>query len=962
MADGHLKIIQVPPGPAGLAAGIRELVRPESLVTSFHDPILAAMREVSDEIPGAELLSFGALVGRFTRMIGEPDVALVGDGHAQAMLARVAPLWAKDDVLRRAMDRPGTINVFLAQLREFRHWGTEAVDLRAAAQVLGESLGRRLEFLADIQDAVESEFDRQGRGFAATLVSRCLGSTFEGEVPHRHIVCLYGPHEFPRYEEWLKWVTRLGVRVDVVLDEPRPGQNLFESSGRVIDRLTSEQEVLPMESWAVNLFGEAQVASPVEVQILRAADQMIEAEWVVRSAIADIAAGVMPFQIGIYARQMDQYAPLLIAAADRLGLNLAASLPLPLLSTGFARLVLDLMSMIAGDDVRRLGRLATSTYLQVPYELRRPLEDELRIAYRQRDGQWQAALQFAERQQEEFPWLFPVLKWRAEHFDESLPLAKWTADFRDLIGGSGVVDLAATGTERSRGRDLRAQTVLQRSLSEKSAVLTDSATFRLGQFARLCDQIWREQSVYAPFGVDGVRLCQSAIGLEPFDVVYGLGMVEGAMPQRRIEGAVLSDSEKRLISEALRLPVPLPTSTEQARAERDEFVRLAAAGSRKVVFSHFEGNGESEQSRSFYLSDVERLLGDQVKHVVRFRSDLAPAADECRTAADRDLRSGLDGETVYPELPILKSELGRSVVRVRLNEGVSISEISHAVGCPFRGVARHRLNLPARAGSEGLRPLLDVPVRAAIASARDEELAQAMAKRALEDLLDEMYPRLAPWEVGLLRAAGERLVPEWVRREFAAREQFGLKPTATRIRPDVQDSVFRHPIKVLGQEVKLKGNVPAVTRTEHLSIITRYEQSDPLATNSPLSEERQATYGLLFLIQYTGPGTVGVQVDVSPSSHEPGKRTLHLMKMSAGTVLNGQVSQNLFVSRHDEREFFDQARKTILAGLRALEDGDIRTKPTEDRCSVCSYGELCRSSAIFGEFQDRPSSPKDGAS
>jgi len=957
MAEGHLKVTLVPAGPVGMEAGLAKVIRPISIITSFHDPILAALRHVVLDRPECELLPFGALVGRFLRMTGEADLSLAASGHAEAMIARIAPTFAVEESLAKSVQRLGTIRMLHSQFSEFRDWDIGPPELRRVAETAEPSLARRLRFVADVAEKLEDELQEQGRGFASALVKRSLGSSFDGVVPDRHVICLTGPGEHPLYESWLTWLPSLGVDVDVIAEgDDEPG-TLFASSAKTAARIKGTKSIIPNETWTANLFRGTTSKPETEIQTIQAADKMLEAEWVVREAMRDVNSGTMPFRIGFFARDLEGYAPLILAAADRLGLPVTTSISVPLLTTGFARLTREILTTLAGHDVRGLARLSHSSYLRVPPDRRELLWQGMREAHRKKKSAWTEAAKFAEKHQEDFPWLNHILKWRVDAGSASWSLAKWSGAIRLLLGGTDIVDLSLEGTERSRRRDLRAQTVLQRSISERATAVGENVTFTLRHFLGFANRIWQDETVFAPFGDDGVQICQSTQQLQSFDVLYALGMVEGSMPRRRQENAMFSDVERNFISQTLELSAPLLTSRDDSRAERDEFVRLASAARKKVVFSYPDVNQNRENVRTFYLDEVVRATGESVKHVVHMLSDTTPEAGECRTSADIALRSAIDGPRSDPRPVRLLTTVAESATTVRLNDGVTLNEIADAAICPFRSVASHRLGLVPPARAEGLRSLLSLPERAKLPLTKDEESARATVLKALEERVDELFPFLEPWEVSLLQSAGVRLADEWVQREFAAREGWGVRPIQSKVSHPIREPDLRVNFKIGSREFKLIGTVPAMISTDDFSLISMFVSTDPDLFNKNFPrDQHRARYGLLLLSQYGRKPNVGIQVDIMGDTRTPGRRAIYTVTNASDLPFKTDAAGGLTVHRENPQTFLEVAKAALTTALDNLDSGRIEPIPG-DTCSYCGYGELCRSAKDYGEHEDRFGGP-----
>lgn len=952
MADGHLKIIMVPAGSPGIRQGVMQSATSSTLITSFHDPILRALSEQMDSDEKDQLLPFGSLVGRCLRMLGVPDLSIAGGGLVEGQLAAIAPQHATEPPFSDSVRLSGTIRMLASQLAEFRDYDLPDFRLREAAEKSNEMLKGRLEFVADLSESLDSELARQGRGFVPTLVRRCLDLRAQEGLPDKHIICIPGPGTHFLYEQFLVWLSHQGVRVDVILERSHEEARLFDDAAGVASRLVSAGAAVETSTtvhWSDALFTGGETPEGPETRIVESIDPLQEAEWAVRSAIGDRARGVMPFRIAFYCRSPEMYVPFLISAATRFGLPVSASIPMPLMTNGFAKLVAEILGALSGNDVRRLGRIAASSYLNVHHSTRERLWDGLREAHRKQSSCWEAATQFADRESSGYPWLNHMLRWRAQVIHSEHTLAQWNGALTELIGGTEIVDLASAGPDRTRDRDSRAQFVLQRSMNEKAASMGADTPLTFRQYVNLALRTWEDQEVFVSFGNDGVKIATDTLSLSEMDVVYALGMLEGTLPRRRKEGPLFSDRDLQEIESVLELPYSIPNSHDQARSERDEFVRLAASARHKLVFSYPEMTDDRENIRTFYLNEIERVMGDRVVQEVQSRSDIVPKLEECLTPADSALRSALDGPRTAIVTPSLSTPIARDRIKVRLSEGVTVDDVAMAVTCPFRGVFSNRLKVTTPQRFLGLRSLFVLPVRAGLSTSRTEEFARESMARELEARIDELYPQIEPWEVGLLASAGRRLIDEWVTREFEAREAWQLKPEHTRVSVPFDATGVNGELPIRKTTVKLKGRVPTLSQNEMVSIATTYETSDPLLFEESLvRQDSLARFGLMLLATFDKTKINAIAVDISTANETGSKRQLYVLE--DGTDINmPRVKGVISVHYRRMKEFLEPAKDVIKLGLDSLSIGDIRAKPS-DACRHCGYGELCRVSKSFGEM------------
>lgn len=92
------------------------------------------------------------------------------------------------------------------------------------------------------------------------------------------------------------------------------------------------------------------------------------------------------------------------------------------------------------------------------------------------------------------------------------------------------------------------------------------------------------------------------------------------------------------------------------------------------------------------------------------------------------------------------------------------------------------------------------------------------------------------------------------------------------------------------------------------------------------------------------PG-LGVQIDSMS-----GERILALLPRLSGISFPSNTREGILVKELSDNpsEFFRKTKELLRRAVEILEKGEIEPTPG-DHCSRCDYGDLCRSSAEFGE-------------
>lgn len=755
MLDDGLRVQCSVPGTPGISAALIRLVRMGTVVTAYDDSLLRTVKTLG--LPeGAELAPFSDLVGRFSRMWGVDGHPQASSGQRQATVSRILSRLDPGSFLSASAPYPGSAEKLVDVIRELEHAGLDAEALLELADVLESRLARRLRDVAAVMQAHSAALAAMNRETSLTRITRCIDQAKPLATPIRHVVCLTHGEHAPLFDRFLAWLVESGVAVDRIDEPAAPG--LFWSSH-------ARGNAEAMTGGVLGLFQDSTPALPFESRIVRAPDAMAECEWAVRHCLRLRQEGFADHEIAVLARDSETYSPLLLATASRLGVPLSASWSQPLLANGMAETVLATLRTLAGNDVRALGRVAKSSLLSAPGSSITPLWEILKQCYMKGGDQW---TELAARSADlaEWPWVSAVCQWREEALSIPAGLTIWSNRLR-LLGAA----LDAHRSPRTDERDQRAQNLMQRSLLDVASTHPNDDQLALPQFVRLAQEIWTAQRVTVDDRKGGVWVGSSAHTLPPVRALMVLGMVEGVMPRRRSQEPVLGDELRTAINQMVGSSA-LATSYDRASEERDEFVRVCATASDRMVFTFPESDGEAQSTPSYFLRRIAASVGKTVDQMVEIvpRTSLYPAVDDCLARQDMDMARSV-ANPVYrvPELDLTDFRL-KDEMRLDPDQGVELRRLGDFSDCPFRSAVRHRLGLYSAHPSTPLYRLTDLPTRAGLATAPTEHEAAARLYHALKQKLESLYSELEPWEVQLLKSAGERLIEAWVSREFAARK------------------------------------------------------------------------------------------------------------------------------------------------------------------------------------------------
>lgn len=934
--EGTIRLFRAVPGPTGLGPLVANFCRDCGVLTAFDDaalPSLAALRP-DDE---CEVVSFPSLVAKALAAAGEPHGRLAASGHQQAAIGHALADLPRDSILGAGAAHPGLHRALLRTLQELHAFGIDADEMESLASDLPAPLGTKLGEMAEVDRALAATLDALGRETHGKHLKACLDALPDADGDDCRALVLIGGERHPARLRWLRWAAEAGWDLTIVIERHATDGRLFRGAEEAERILGVEAKDVGAGHRLLNdLFARGEHGgTALELDIRSAPDPLAECEWALRGCLE---AG--PERCGLYVRDLPTYAPLLQAVSRRLGVPVCAPQRVPLLTNAFARLTLAVVEFAAGNDVRDLRPVLSSSYLDLDGRGRRIVESGLREAHRMRFLQWETLATWAAGGS--FPWLVKILEWREAARSAGDDLGGWLDRLRALVhelpwhGAYG-------GASYDSGRDVRAFSAMQTALANEASVerALGASPLDLVGFARRCRTLWEMADVSLPTPEVGVPVATHASALTGVHTLFVLGMLEGSFPRRASQDPILGDEERRLISRRRADEPPLPLSSDRAAEERDEFYRVCAAATHRLVLSYPQADDTRDNVPAFYLDAAAQAVGGATRTDLP-RTLLAPERDDCLAVADLAMRDALDAPRERPAPAALVDEAARAMVASGAGERTA-AELRDALRCPFLYASRHRLNLRPNRRENRWHRLRTLPQAARLAAAKDEDAAKEALEIALEAELDGLASEVPEWEIPLLRAGGKRLVSDWLRREFAARKLWPMDEGSLRLNVAFGDEGVRSGMP-LG--VTLAGVAPAVSRFGATKTMHLY--GGPLPPVRDLTEADRLFFGLHLLSLYE-PGA-SVQLEVESTG---GRRTrLRLDRGSVARRPNEGLDMEWLVDEDDRdlarRVFFEGVKESLRHALRTVESGDMRPTPG-DPCDVCDFGELCRRSRQFGE-------------
>ena len=507
----------------------------------------------------------------------------------------------------------------------------------------------------------------------------------------------------------------------------------------------------------------------------------------------------------------------------------------------------------------------------------------------------------------------------------------------------------------TRDRDHRANTALQRAIADTASIYgtDESRAMSLTAFAALARKLWDPENTVLPPSANGVRVVAAGEQVGEVDVLFVLGMLEGVLPRRRSEDPILSDELRAWMSAQNPSLPALQDSTAIGPRERQEFIRICAAPSKKLVLTYPQTGENRDNIPAFFLGEISRHLKDRVRRIDYRRGELTPAPDECLAPADSSLAAALDGPRTHPTMPMLETLLGRLAARPDFSgEGIDPREIASSIECPFKAVARFRLGLFPNARRDPWGRLMRLPIRASLPTQPDPETAEIALRQALRIELDRLLGDLDFWEIGLLEAGAQRYIRGWVAREFAARSQWRQEETQLRTNVDLDDPALENfipgpdktPVRLVGQVAGLSEIGPY----SKIQSYTRRAPKDLRLVDSIEINADQLLFGLYIIMEARRSPALALEIDSADD-----QRTLYVLPRVSDVTFLTSGNLRVLPLADTRRAFLEPILVRFREAVQELDHAKMEARPGMV-CRLCDYGELCRVSARFGEVFDDP--------
>jgi len=440
-----------------------------------------------------------------------------------------------------------------------------------------------------------------------------------------------------------------GRRRDLFGTTERTRERLRERfANRLREETASDPTDLPADlaRLADGLFAPRDAAPPAargNLRVLRAARRTREVEEVARRITDLLRPGAPPAAVGVLARSLGEYGPLVREIFPRYGLPFRIEAKRPLADCPLIRAVMTLLRLPTEDYAfRPLARVLKSNYFRPEAFGADPATARAAVALARKANVWQGRTSYARG----LDYLEGVARRAAESCDESgdptltpdeaahrldriarvrglldalfaavdLPAratrAVYAARVADVVRRAGLADAVHDDTDPARqARDLKALQAFDAVLAEVAALSPDArALTPLATFLDELSQGLAFASVRFEEPPDAPVLVMTALDSRAlrFDHVFLLGLAEKEFPHRGRRHPFFDDAER---ADLARRGIHLPDATHAAEEEMLLFYLAVTRAEQTLTLSYPSLDAQGRPAlASHYLEEVEALF------------------------------------------------------------------------------------------------------------------------------------------------------------------------------------------------------------------------------------------------------------------------------------------------------------------------------------------------------------------
>lgn len=953
MATGRIRAFRTFGSYANLRASLAEFAETGGgTATALVSSAQLRLSALAADLEGVQSTPFDRVVAKCLTSAGESMRPVADEIQEREALTRFARHLPQSSPFYSSREFPGFVRRLASTMRELRLARIGSDRLRELSTRAEPWLAAKLDALAALEGGLREGLRQGARELESDRIERCLAARLPDGFKGR--VWIYTGSDYtPLAADWIRWANANGFEVWVVADGHSRVTGLCQGSERMLEHLKTEARFLGgANPLAEGLFADqAQLDIGLDVRIFSTGTPLAEAEWALRLLAEETELGMAWSQGAIYARNLHDYAPLLHSAAERFGISLRLAHRTRLRDNGWVRFLTEFLAACAAESTLELRHLGGRSYLGLaPGIVARQREIIMRSAVS--PDPWLSLRERLDPGSDADRWLFDAVRIHGKGDLGPLPFLEWYEEISDLADGPWLGG-ALEGEAPTKSRDNAARNSLFHALEPKAALAQAFGDeIELVEFSRVLAELAAHCDYTAPPGDEGLAVVSNAAALGSAETICVLGMVEGSFPRRRTEDPILSDAERGQI-DALQPNQPrLHNSHDVARSERDEFVRLCAAAGRRLCFFYPQVGDDRDNTPAFYLHEIRRVGGLSVVSSDLPPSSLAPLAEECRLAADAELRNALSQPRQTPPEPDLATEGARRRISGFPPDGLRPRDLQTSLVCPFKFVFSRKLGLWHEAPSSLWWRLRRIPDQVNLASAGSPEEARNALNRALDAELESLGPDADEGERHLLETGGRREIDAIVEREFLSRELW------RRDIADIENGVTfgsagtANELPARGFKVPISGRFASVGDLGDYAVGQIYGRRayglsarSGSASLEKIEDPDFLELGVNLMALCRRKNSVALEV-------ETGSERLLLMLPRPEYDLPSRFDSGLrVVDLGEKAPFYERTKDLLSRAAERIERGEIAPTPG-DHCEWCEYGEICRRAQGFGEGFD----------
>lgn len=912
-------------------------------LSASSDSVGASIRHMTEWEPGLQYQRLEAIVDLFARRAGiSTDLAIATYEDLRSATRSACESLLETSVYDRVRRFPGFQEKLARLLDQLFASGASDQELQTAARSFDGEIRIRIEELSELRRQVLATLMVFGCEPLAIRMRRCFSKTAPFNSRERLFVAIHGDASVA-IGPWLDWLESCGVEL-WLLAEGLGGQNRTRAESLAAGKDRPLERIEKIGAFARAVAAAEHGTSDIDVRLTIAGDRLLECEACMRTI-----AGIRAEETSLIFARDPSYVEALLWAASRHGVDLNVSRTCVCADIPFISFIFKAIEASLEDAPTHFLRLIASNYATAappedPSDVIRPHEvplNETSAFQNDNLADWEEVRALGGDSRRN--WLALAFLFREWAKHEARPAAEWVDDLLDELSRSGSpVELASQTLD---ARDAAGFRVLAES---RDRMIRDLGNLEeLVTFAEVLAifRTWLETtSVHVEGSGVGIPVAVGSDFFGSADHVFVVGMIEGSFPRRRINDAILSDSNRSALANFLGQGMRLPLTIESGESERALFLRACASAKKKLFLSYPTQADEGDNIPAFYLEEAARAAGGRFQVEELRVGAFVPQDQETWTTADRKLAAALEAE--LPAGSKL-SEDGERLVQTPPSKAFTLDSLRDAATCSFRFGLRTQLGVkgPYRnVESLGLSSLAD---RVRLSTIETEPEALLAVRTALHSAVDRIeHDSMLDKES--LHAWADRLTEKIVRLEFESRAYLRLDD-APQTQVAFGEEGLRKDLTIDGVEFTVAGTVGAVAQMGAYDVIRAYGMPRSLATGK--SNQYDEVDRIVVAVLFASIRKKG-RLSAIEAVGSDGERSLIVLDKDPKLRPPESDGIRLVTLNTSAEGFRPRANESLKAAILRARKHQLETTPG-DHCAYCEFGELCRNSAAFGDGEGR---------